>query len=124
MIVKVIKVIFISSTNKQFHSNLRMSKRKLDKSATESLPGSPKRGRVPGGILKSEGTPPRGHNRSVTFPPPAELEDRLRRFSRDDVEIGEDEMPSLLASLENLRGPSLILWLKELQVVKTTITES
>ena len=103
--------------NEHFHSNLRMSKRKLDKSATESQPVTPKRSRVPGGILKAEGTPTSGHNRSVTFPPPAELEDRLSRFSRTDVEVGEDEMPSLLASLENLRGPSLIMWLQELQVV-------
>ena len=93
-----------------------MGKRKLDKSANDSLPVTPKRSRVPGGILKAEGTPTAGHNRSVTFPPPPELEDRLKMFARDDVEGGEDEMPSLLAALENLRGPSLILWLQELQV--------
>ena len=93
-----------------------MSKRKLDKSATESLPVTPKRSRTPRGILKAEGTPQSGHNRSVTFPPPEKLEDMLRMFSRDDVEVGADEMPSLLACLENLRGPSLVMWLQELQV--------
>ena len=94
-----------------------MPKRKLDKSAGGSPPVTPKRSRVPRGILKAEGTPTSGHNRSVTFPPPAELEDTLKMFSRDDVKVDEDEMPALLASLENLRGPSLILWLTELQVV-------
>ena len=91
-----------------------MPKRKLDKTAPTSPPVTPKR-RVPRGILKAEGTPTSGHNRSVTFPPPPQLEDTLKMFSRD--EVGEDEMPSLLAALENLRGPSLILWLQELQVV-------
>ena len=88
----------------------------MDKSATESLPVTPKRSRTPRGILKAEGTPQSGHNRSVTFPPPEKLEDMLRMFSRDDVEVGADEMPSLLACLENLRGPSLVMWLQELQV--------
>ena len=108
-----------------------MPKRKLDKSATEvQTPVTPKRSRVPRGILKAEGTPTSGHNKSVTFPPPAELEDTLKMFSRDDVELGEDDMPSLLSSLENLRGPSLIMWLQELQVIiitthsVTAITES
>ena len=97
-----------------------MSKRKLDKSATESQSVTSKRSRVLRGILKAEGTPPSGHKRSVTFSPPAELEDRLRMLSRDDVEVGEEEMASLLACLENLRGPSLILWLQELQEFKLT----
>ena len=35
----------------------------------------------------------------------------------DDMELSEDEMSSLIASMENLHGPSLILWLTKLQVV-------
>ena len=94
------------------------AKRKLDKSATtKSGPVTPKRSRVPGGILKEEGTPSSGHKRNVTFPPPPELEDTLNGiFKNDGKEIGEDDLPSLLASVESLRGPSLIMWLQELQV--------
>ena len=94
-----------------------MPKRKLD-SSPEPAPVTPKRSRVPGGILKTERTPSSGHNRTVTFPPPSELADILNVVARldGDCQVKEEEFGSLMAMLEHIRGPSLIMWLEELQV--------
>ena len=91
---------------------------KREKVSTDSPPVTPKRSRVSGGILKAEGTPSSGHSRSVTFPPTAHLAETLDMLAGlgENTDLGEEEFSSLMAMLEHLQGPSLVLWLEELQV--------
>ena len=65
-----------------------MPKRKLDASPSVPTPVTPKRSRVEGGILKLEGTPSSGHNRTVSFPPPEDLADQLNMFSKMEEDSG------------------------------------
>ena len=79
-----------------------MPKRKLD-SSPEPAPVTPKRSRMPGGILKAERTPS-SHNKSVSFPPPAELPDILNMVARldGDSQVQEEEFAPFLSDAERL----------------------
>jgi len=104
-----------------------MAKRKLESPTTPSspsgkvakmditaTPSTPTR-RIPPGILKTEKTPTSLHKKMVSFPPPAELNDTLKLFSQSDGNFEEADLSNMIGLLETLKGPSLVLWLTELQ---------
>ena len=89
-----------------------MGKRKLEATTSAVTPAAKK----PAGILKAEGTPTSVHKKMVTFPPPAELGDTLKVFSQSDGEVEEEDLARMTGMLDTLKGPSLVMWLTELQV--------
>ena len=90
--------------------------RKIAKIDVTSTPSTPTR-KLPPGILKTEKTPTSLHKKFVSFPPPAELSDTLKLFSQSDGTgtLAEADLSNMIGLLEILKGPSLVLWLKELQ---------
>jgi len=63
--------------------------------------------------------PRQGSNKSVTFPPPEELGQTLRLVARGQLEDGD--LSVVIGLLESLKGPSLVMWLDELQVNITVL---
>ena len=89
-----------------------MAKRK----AVDHVPATPPAAKkVSGsvGILKKVDSPASATKKVVTFPPPAQLQDTLKTFSSNG-EVDEVELSNMMSSMETLRGPSLTLWLNEL----------
>eukprot|EP00092_Neocalanus_flemingeri_P006602 GFUD01007121.1.p1 GENE.GFUD01007121.1~~GFUD01007121.1.p1 ORF type:complete len:614 (+),score=188.47 GFUD01007121.1:461-2302(+) len=72
------------------------------------------------GILKTEKTPGSGNNnKSVTFPPPEELGQTLKLVAQGQFDEGDVSV--VIGLLESLRGPSLVMWLEELQANITVL---
>ena len=88
-----------------------MAKRKLEVIA----PSTPPSKRLPGSILKTEKTPT-SQKKNVSFPPPAELSDTLKMFSRSDGVIDDADLSNMIGLVDTLKGQSLVMWLAELQV--------
>ena len=89
-----------------------MAKRKLEPSS----PASPPAKRLPPSILKTENSPVRSTKKIVSFPPPAELSDTLKLFSKTDGILEDVDLSQMISLVETLKGPSLVMWLAELQV--------
>ena len=87
-----------------------MSKRKAEDQEPATPPPAKKK---PGGILKKANTP-NIVKKVVSFPPPEELHNILKTFSKNVEDIDEEELAEMISSLESLQGPSLVLWLTEL----------
>jgi len=87
-----------------------MAKRKLEVIA----PSTPPSKRLPGSILKTEKTPT-SQKKNVSFPPPAELSDTLKMFSRSDGVIDDADLSNMIGLVDTLKGQSLVMWLAELQ---------
>jgi len=94
-----------------------MAKRKLETGGDTALPV-----KKPAGILKKE--KPAGsvnnNNKSVTFPPPQELGQTLRLVAKGQLEDGDVSI--MIGLLDSLRGPSLVMWLEELQANITVLS--
>ena len=89
--------------------------RKVAKMDVTTTPSTPPTRKLPPGILKTEKTPTSLHKKIVSFPPPAELSDTLKLFSQSDGNFEEADLSNMIGLLETLKGPSLVLWLTELQ---------
>jgi len=101
---------------------IKMAKRKLE----TITGGGDKANTTPvkklAGILKTEKTPGSGsnnNNKSVTFPPPEELGQTLKLVAKGQFDEGD--VSSVIGLLESLRGPSLVMWLEELQANITVL---
>jgi len=71
------------------------------------------------GILKTEKTPAKVNNKSVTFPPPDELGETLKLLAKGQLDEGEVSL--IIGLLENVRGPSLVMWLDAFQANITVL---
>lgn len=91
-----------------------MGKRKnvSDVADKESLLAEPPAKKLVG-ILKPANSPSRSANKSVTFPPPDGLGQTLKQVVNEEIDSGD--LAVMIGLLESLRGPSLVLWLTELQ---------
>lgn len=90
-----------------------MAKRKLE-AVTEASPS-----KKLAGILKTEKTPAKVNNKSVTFPPPDELGETLKLLAKGQLDEGEVSL--IIGLLENVRGPSLVMWLDAFQANITVL---
>jgi len=95
-----------------------MAKRKLT-SDEQAAPTTPAKKLA--GILKTENSSGDSKNvtKSVTFPPPEELGQTLRLVAKGQLEEGD--LSVVIGLLESLRGPSLVMWLDELQANITVL---
>eukprot|EP00090_Calanus_glacialis_P028909 TRINITY_DN4634_c0_g1_i1.p1 TRINITY_DN4634_c0_g1~~TRINITY_DN4634_c0_g1_i1.p1 ORF type:complete len:607 (-),score=189.84 TRINITY_DN4634_c0_g1_i1:118-1938(-) len=92
-----------------------MGKRKLE-AVTEAIASPSKK---LAGILKTEKTPAKVNNKSVTFPPPDELGETLKLLAKGQLDEGEVSL--IIGLLENVRGPSLVMWLDAFQANITVL---
>jgi len=101
--------------------NYKMAKRKLDSVTAEGqgVPTTPAKKLA--GILKTENSSGDSKTvaKSVTFPPPEELGQTLRLVAKGQLEEGD--LSVVIGLLESLRGPSLVMWLEELQANITVL---
>jgi len=98
-----------------------MVKRKLE-AVTVGVKAEPTPAKKLAGILKTEknsGDANKSVNKSVTFPPPEELGQTLRLVAKGQLEEGD--LSVVIGLLESLRGPSLVMWLEELQTNITVL---
>jgi len=101
-----------------------MSKRKIDAIKGEgnnSVLSSPTKKLA--GILKTENSfsdsKTKTVSKTVTFPPPEELGQTLKLVAKGQLEEGD--LSVVIGLLESLRGPSLVMWLEELQANITVL---
>jgi len=92
-----------------------MGKRKVE-AVTEAIASPSKK---LAGILKTEKTPAKVNNKSVTFPPPDELGETLKLLAKGQLDEGEVSL--IIGLLENVRGPSLVMWLDAFQANITVL---
>lgn len=98
-----------------------MAKRKLDSVTAEGQGAPTTPAKKLAGILKTENSSgdPKNVTKSVTFPPPEELGQTLRLVAKGQLEEGD--LSVVIGLLESLRGPSLVMWLEELQANITVL---
>ena len=89
-----------------------MAKRKLEQATTTPV-------KKLAGILKTVKTPGSGNNKSVTFLAPEELGQTLKLVAKGQFEEGDISV--VIGLVETLRGPSLVMWLEELQANITVL---
>ena len=98
-----------------------MTKRKLDAVSVGDQGAQTAPVKKLAGILKTESSS--GDSKSivktVTFPPPDELGQTLRLVAKGQLEEGD--LSVVIGLLESLRGPSLVMWLEELQANITVL---
>jgi len=98
-----------------------MTKRKLDAVSAGDKGAQTAPVKKLAGILKTESSS--GDSKSivktVTFPPPDELGQTLRLVAKGQLEEGD--LSVVIGLLESLRGPSLVMWLEELQANITVL---
>jgi len=99
----------------------KMAKRKLDSVTAEGQGAPTTPAKKLAGILKTENSSgdPKNVTKSVTFPPPEELGQTLRLVAKGQLEEGD--LSVVIGLLESLRGPSLVMWLEELQANITVL---